>query len=152
MGASLKDTEKRVRAVLEEELAKVETKGQAEAVVRRVELVSAGTTEADHAIAAEHDPAPAAVSVEKAATNGSTMRQVADTLVEATGQAVASTPEAPAVSAGAHDVMGAAATPKPRAERGLRLLRTAALRRMQPLDRLDVRVFLAINGFMGGQS
>lgn len=146
MGASPKETEKRVGDVLEDELAKIGTTDQAEAVVRRVEQISAGTTEEDHAVVAENDPAPAAVAVEKAAAAGTTVREVADTLVEATGQAVASTPEAPAVSAGAQNAMGPTAMPKPRAKRGLRLLRAAALRRMQPLDRLDAKVFMAING------
>ena len=145
MSGSPKDTEKRVKKVLEDQLASVDTPQQAEAVVSNVEKAAKGTTEEERANIAANDPAPAAVSVEQAA-NGSSVRNVAATIVEATSQAVAPTPEAAAVSAGAHDAMGASEKPKPRTERGLRLLRAAALRRMQPFDRLDANVFIAING------
>ncbi len=144
MSGSPEDTEKRIKKVLEDQLARIDTPQQAESVVNKVEKAAKGTTEEERASIAAKDPAPAAVSVERAAS-GSSVRDVAATIVEATSQAVASTPEAAAVSAGAHDAMGASKKPKPRAERGLRFLRAAALRRMQPFDRLDAKIFLAIN-------
>jgi undecaprenyl-diphosphatase len=142
-----------VRAVLEAEIAQVDSPEAAEAVVQQVEQLAAGTTEAQAGQAAATAPTPAPVAVTQAAEAGERVAPsagAADALAEAAAQAVAPAPTAPAVVEAAQSVLAPAAIsphPPPEVRRGRRLLREATLRRLGPLQRLDARIFLTINGF-----
>lgn len=72
----------------------------------------------------------------------------AATLIETAAQAVAPTDQAGAVVAGAQEALTEQAdTPvSADAERGRQLLKAAMLKHMAPLQALDARVYLAING------
>jgi membrane-associated phospholipid phosphatase len=140
----------RVRRVLEHELEQIDSPEAAEAVVQRVEQLAAGQTEQVRAKEAAETPAPAAVQVERATTTDSGPGEVAAVLAETAAQAVAPTPEAPAVLEAAREVLrpAPAAPPSPAAppaERGRSLLKEAVLRHMGPLQALDARLFLAVN-------
>ena len=135
-----------VRAVLEQELQRVQTPEAAEVVLDRAEKLAAGATEQDAGQrAADGPPAAVAVTREAAAAPGP-RREAAAVLVETAAQSVAPQPTAPAVVQAAQQALGTqpAAVP-PAARRGRDLLREAVLRRMGPAQALDARVFLAIN-------
>ncbi|MCC6174983.1 MAG: phosphatase PAP2 family protein [Chloroflexi bacterium] len=136
----------RVEHVLAEEVARIDSPEKAEEVARRVEqLVGiASTGQAGRHAAAE--PGSAATDIEAAASTGTPPTQIAATLTETAAQIVAPTHDASAVATAAAEALPP--TPLPAASatrRGRRLLRNAMLRRMGPLQRLDVRLFLAVN-------
>jgi hypothetical protein len=139
-----------VRRVLEEELARIEAPADAEAVIHRAERLAAATTEEQAATRAAASPAPAPGEIERARGAAPTHPAgAADALVETAAQAVAPTPEAPAVVHGARAALGpAGAAPhvQPGARRGRSLLRQAVLRRMGPIQALDARLYLGVNG------
>jgi undecaprenyl-diphosphatase len=142
------DEGQRVRRVLEEELARIDSPQAAEAVLRRVERLAAGESEADEAEAAAHAPLSAAASVEQAATTTPPRDEAAAVLVTTAAQAVAPTPEAPEVLEGAQKALGTRPVTRPvppEAQRGRDLLKDAVLQQMGPLQRLDARLFLAVN-------
>jgi membrane-associated phospholipid phosphatase len=144
-----KDTRPRVRSLVEEELERVKTLEDAEAVIRRAEHLAATKTEDQAGKRAAAAPTPA-TEVERAASAAPTQPAgAADALVETAAQAVAPTPEAPAVLQGAREAIGAdhAAPPSPPSvHHGRSLLRQAVLRRMGPFQALDARIYLEVNG------
>jgi len=138
-----------VRAALSTEIEHVETAEQADAVLRRLaQGLAAGTTgEVADSAARIAEAQPPATAVEQAGDAGSPMTGVAATLAAAAAQGVAPTDEAPAVAVGASDVLGVDGVGRTAAaERGRQLLRDALLRQMGPLQALDARLFLAVNG------
>lgn len=144
------ETRERVRSIIEEELARVRTIEDAEAVIRRAEQLAASKTEDQAGRHAAEGPTSAPTEVKRADIAGPTQPAgAADALVETAAQAVAPTPEAPAVVLGAQEAIGANHTAPgthPAARHGRSLLRQAVLRRMGPLQALDARLYLEVNG------
>jgi undecaprenyl-diphosphatase len=141
------ETRDRVRSVLERELEQLDSMEAAEAVVRRVERVAAGETEGAKAEEAASASASAASRVERATQAPSRREEATAVLTEAAAQSVGPTPEAPAVTEAVQEAVGTRPGPvSAGAQRGRTLLKTATLRRMDPFQALDARVFLAING------
>jgi undecaprenyl-diphosphatase len=135
-----------VRRILEQELAQVDSPEAAEAIVERLEALTAGQMAVEKAEQAAAAPAASTV-VERATQAGAPTDEAAAVLAETAARAVAPTPEASAVTRGAREVLGArpAPAPEPRTERGRSYLREAVLRRMGPLQAVDARIYLAIN-------
>ena len=144
------ETRTRVRSVIEEELARVKTLEDAEAVIGRAERLAASKTEAQAGKGAAEAPGSAPTDVERAEVAAPPQPAgVADTLVETSAQAIAPTPEAPAVVQAAQEAIGAdhdALPSPPRVHHGRSLLRQAVLRRMGPFQALDARLYLEVNG------
>ncbi|HEY3107573.1 MAG TPA: phosphatase PAP2 family protein [Chloroflexota bacterium] len=155
-------TERRVRRVVERELAGVESPETAEAVLDRAEQLAAGATEEDAAQLAAAVAAPpagdaagappaaagraASHAIVEAARTAPGEAGLAAALVETAAQSVAPTPAAEAVTRGAQAAMSPAVPSPLAADRGRALLQEAALRRMGRRDSLDARIFLAVNG------
>ena len=146
------DERARVREVLSAELEQVRTREQAEEIVRRVEQLAAGETtgRAADAAASVAEVAPPAATVEQAAQAGPPATSAAASLTAAAAHGVAPTPGAPAVAEGASDALAVAGVAEPdrteAARRGQQLIREAMLRNMGPVQALDARLFLTING------
>ena len=139
--------DERVERILTEELATVETPEAADEVVGRIERLASGETAGARGEQAAKAPGGAAEQVERAAQTTSGPDCAAEVLTETAAQ-VAAPPEqaAPAAqAAGTALPPPGHAAPTPEAERGRRLLRDAALRRMDWLHRLDARLFLVVN-------
>jgi undecaprenyl-diphosphatase len=143
-------TRQRVRTVIEDEIARVKTLEDAEAVIRRAEDLAASKTEDQAGQRAANGAASAPTEVERAdAAAPAQPAGAADALVETAAQAVAPTPDAPAVVQGAQEAVGTdhEARPTPAGEHhGRSLLRQAVLRRMGPFQALDARLYLEVNG------
>ncbi|HLZ29071.1 MAG TPA: phosphatase PAP2 family protein [Chloroflexota bacterium] len=143
-------TRGRVRSVIEQELERVTTLEDAEAVIQRAEQLAAAQTEAEAGEHAAAAPGSAPTDVEHAERAAPPQPAgAADALVETAAQAVAPTPEAPAVVQAAQEAVGTdhGGTPSPPSRRrGRSLLRQAVLRRMGPFQAFDARVYLEING------
>ncbi len=146
------DAERRVKQVLEAELERIESPEAALAAIERAERLSAGHTEADRGdaaaqqtVAAPDQPAAAAGTIERAADLASPEHSMADVLATTAAQSVSQTPAAEPVMEAIQATLTPGAPVSPRARRGKRLLKDALLRRMGPLNALDVRVYLAIN-------
>jgi undecaprenyl-diphosphatase len=140
------EAEQRVERVLEASLERVETPEAAHAVVARVERLVADKTEASATDAlAPTEPHEAAAQIERVAGAPGAIESVAEVLIETASQAVAPTPAAEAVTAAAQDALMPQTRVSPAARRGRRLLREAVLKRMGPLNALDVRIYLAVN-------
>ena len=137
-------TRTRVRDVLEQEVARVDTPAAADAIAEQLERLAAGKTEAEQGDRSAASARPAAAQL--AATAAATDDEPAAVLLKAAQTAAAETPEGAAVVRGALDVMEPGAAPAPAVERGRTLLKEAVLRRMGPLQRLDARVYLTVNG------
>jgi undecaprenyl-diphosphatase len=139
-----------VRSAIEADLARVETLDDAEGVIRRAEQIAAETTESEAGEGSAASVDSAAVSIEHAQVAAPDQPAgAADALVETAAQAVAPTSEAPAVVQAAQEATGAdhLAPPSPPAvRRGRSLLRDAVLRRMGPVQALDARIYLEVNG------
>lgn len=136
-----------MRRVLEQELARVDSPEEADAIVKQIEQLAGDRTEHERAAAAAAAPASAASVVEETARASDPRDEPAAVLVEAAAQAVAPTPDAPAVARAARATLGARPAPSPaRTERGRSFLREAVLRRIGPVQALDIRIFLTING------
>ena len=141
------DEQRRVADVLRAELTRIDTPEAAEKVVREVEQLAAGATEAQRASSVAQTPTTAGQAVQEAADQAPGTAGTAAALTEAAAQVVAPTPESPAVAKAVADVLPPRdAVIPPETERGRRLLREALLRRMQPLQALDTRAFLVVNG------
>lgn len=148
-------TEKRVERALEEGLECVETPEAAQAILDRIERLTAGQTEAERGDATAQadqraaDAADAAAAnIEQAAATAKAVpdeRAVADLLTETAAQTVASAEAAEPVVAGAQATLLPNAPVSSRARRGRRLLKDALLRRMGPLNALDARIYLTVN-------
>jgi len=146
-------TERRVKRVVEAELAQVDSPATAEAVIERAERLTAGATEEEAGrLAAAAAPPPAGAegraashAIVEAARTAPGPDGLAAALVETAAQSIAPTPAAEAVTRGAQAAMSPAVPSPPPADRGRALLQEAALRRMAPRDSLDARIFLAIN-------
>ncbi len=134
----------RVEQVLEQQIAQVRTPEAAEAVVRHAEALTAGDTAEERARTTAVTPRSAASAVELAAQTAPPAERVAAVLTTTAAEAAAETPEAPAVQEAALAALGSGSAP-PGTERGRELLREAVLRRMNPLDHLDARLFLLVN-------
>lgn len=149
------EAEERVERVLEEGLERVETPEAANAVIERIERLSAGQTEAQCGAAAARktnaavDPSIAAArTIEQAGQPGESpapQASVADVLTETAAQAVSPSPAATPVVDAAQATMPPSAPVSPRARQGRRLLKQALLKRMGPLNALDAQIYLAIN-------
>ncbi|MBX5493241.1 MAG: phosphatase PAP2 family protein [Chloroflexi bacterium] len=140
------DDRERVRQIVEEAVAEVDSPATADAVVERLEQLAADVTEATAGEQAAQAPEPAVTAIEEAATDTPSPARTAEVLTTAAAQAVAPTPEASEVLAGARAVLAPQRQPTPAARRGRDLLRAAILRRMGPLQRLDTCLYLAANG------
>lgn len=139
------ESRERVRQVVEEAVARIDTPEAAEAVIERVERLARGATEAEKADQAAQAPLPPAAAVEAAASRPRPVSEAAAVLTTAAAEAVAPTPEAPAVLAGARDVLAPHRPAAPAARQGQALLLEALLRRMGRLQALDTRLYLAVN-------
>ncbi len=146
--------QERVERVLEHELERIQTPDAAKKVVERVERLSNTRTEAAAASEgakanAEAPPtdasAAAATTIEHAAERRTPEASVAATLATTAAQAVAPTEAAPKVVEAAQAALTPRARVTPEAERGRKLLKEAALRRMGPLQALDARIYIAVN-------
>src|SRR4051812_36619741 len=138
--------DERVERVLIEELGTVDSPEKAERVVEQVERLAAGTTSGQRADQAAHQPVEPGTAVELAAATHAGPAAAAAALTETAAQVVAPTTEAQRAARAAGTVMPPGETaPTPAARRGRRLLREAMLRRMGPFQRLDTRIFLAVN-------
>jgi undecaprenyl-diphosphatase len=147
------ESRERVRRTLEQEVAQIDSPETAEAVVRRAERLAGDATEQQKAQEAAAAPDDGATAVERAADETPPRDEAAAVLVTAAAQAVAPTPEAPAVLEAAQQALGTQpalgaqpAAGAPATGRGRDLLKAAVLRRMGPLQALDARLFLAVNG------
>lgn len=139
--------ETRVEHILIEELEAVETPEAADEVVGRMERMAAGETAGARGDRAAESPGGAAEQVEAAAEGRAGTECSAAVLTETAAQVAAPREQAaPAKEAAEAALPPGHAAPTPQAQRGRRLLQDAMLRRMGPLQRLDTRLFLAING------
>ena len=132
-----------VRDAIEQEVARVDSPEAADAVAERLESLAAGKTEAGQAERASSSKRPAAEAMAAAVAAGA---EPAEVLLEAAQSATVETPQGAAVMQGALDVMQPGTTTAPVVERGRTLLKDAVLRRMGPLQRLDARIYLTVNG------
>jgi len=136
----------RVERVLTEELGAVDTPEAANQVAGRIERLAAGTTEAERSDRAAQQPVGPATAVETVAATHEGPDCTAAVLTETAAQVVAQTTDAQKAAQAAESVLPPGErAPTPQAQRGRRLLREAMLRRMGPLQRLDTRIFLAVN-------
>lgn len=144
-----KNDKQRVERVLEQGLERVDSPRAAHAVVARVERMTAGHTEAEEADqAARQAPSPhaAAARVEQTAQTAPPRQALAETLTTAAAESVAPSPVAPVVLEAAQAALTPSAPVSPRAQRGRELLKQAVLHRMGPLQALDARVYMLVNG------
>ena len=149
------EAEQRVERVLEEGLERIDSPQAAHAVVARVERLSAGATEeergraaAEQTRAAPDQAKAAATTIERAAaaTSPAAPEQAVATVLETVAaQTVAPSQAAEPVVEAARATLTPGTRVSPRAGRGRRLLKEAALKRMGPLNALDARIYLAIN-------
>ena len=138
--------DERVERILTEELATVETPEAAERIVGQIERMASGATAGERGGQAARAPGGAAEQVESAAKASTGADCTAAVLTEAAAQVAAPNEQsAPAAQAAGTALPPAGTASTPDAERGRRLLRDAMLRRMGPVQRLDARLFLAIN-------
>lgn len=139
--------EERVERILAEELATVDTEEAADRVAGRIERIASGATAGERGQQAADAPGGAADQVESAAQTPAGPDCTAAVLTEAAAQVSAPNEQAvPAAQAAGATLPPDQTAPTPEAERGRQLLREAMLRRMGRLQRLDARLFLAING------
>jgi membrane-associated phospholipid phosphatase len=143
------ESQQRVERVLEQGLERVQTPEAAHAVVTRIERLAAHKTEAGlgEAVAATHEgsTAAAADAIEHAAERAKPESALAAALATTAAETVAPTEAAPKVTEAAQAALTPHAPVSPEAERGRRLLKEAALKRMSPLQALDAQLYLAIN-------
>lgn len=149
------NTHDRVRRVLDPALAKADSKEAAEEILEEAERLAAGATEEQKRREKAGTTEPAD-NIERQARRrrnptslvgkGSQRKRAAAVLVETGAQAVAPTQQAEAVTRAAQEAAGTrpGAAP-PKTERGRELLQGAVLRRLSPWDRLDAKLFLAVN-------
>jgi undecaprenyl-diphosphatase len=148
-GAPPEETTDHLRHVMEEQVASVDSPQAAEAVVQRLEQLTPDTTEQEQGERTAASHVPAAASVTEAAQKApSAPDATAAVFVKAAEQVTAPTPEAPAVLEAAQQVLVERPEPEPpEVVRGRNLLKEAILHRMGPLQALDTRLYLALNGF-----
>jgi undecaprenyl-diphosphatase len=144
------DTSIRVLSVIEEELARLNTIEEADAVIRRAEHLAASKTE-DQAGKQAADGSASASTAVKLAQERAPAKPAggADALVEIAAQAIAPTSDAPTIVEAVQEAIGTqhdAPAKSPRVRHGRSLLRQAVLRRMGPLQALDARLYLGVNG------
>ena len=138
--------EQRVERILTEELASVETPEAADEIVGRMEQMASGATAGERGQRAAEAPGGAADQVESAAQTTTGPECAAEVLTTTAAQVAAPNEQAvPAAQAAGAALPPTGTAPTPDAERGRRLLREAMLRRMGRFQRLDARLFLAIN-------
>jgi membrane-associated phospholipid phosphatase len=147
----MEETRARVREILEREVAQVDSPETAEAVAERLERLAEGTTEHERGQKAESSLAPAEAQVASAASAAAAggadrTREASETLLKAAETASAQTEEGKAVLEGALEALQEAPAPR-EVERGRALLKDAVLQRMGRLQRLDARIYLAVNSF-----
>jgi undecaprenyl-diphosphatase len=136
----------RVRAILEKQLAAVDSLNRAAVVVQRTRETTDGASEADRADAARHARTSALKMILAAGRGRSAPIRFADILVATASQGVAPTEDAAAVAEAAYDVLGSGThRVQPPASRGRSLLRSAAQRGLGPLARLEARLFLGLS-------
>jgi len=138
--------EQRVERILTEELATVETPEAADRIVGRIERMASGATAGERGERAVQGPGGAADQVEHASQTTPGPGSTAKVLTAAAAQVAAPNEQCiPAAQAAGAALPPSGTAPTPDAERGRRLLRDAMLRRMGPFQRLDARLFLAVN-------
>ena len=132
--------------MLSAEVGRIESPEEAEAVVQELEALAGGATAGQRASSVAKAPETAVEAVQAAAQAPGAVGTAA-ALSEAAAQVVAPTPESPVVAKAVADVLPPreAVTP-PETRQGQRLLREALLRHLDPVQKLDTRVFLAVNG------
>ena len=136
----------RVRAILEQQLAAIESAKLAAEIVQRSRELTNGVSEACRADTVRRAPGAALSSIEAATQVRSVAARLAAVLLETASQSVASTQDAAAVADAAYDVLGAGIHRlPPEAARGRALLRTAAVRRLGPSETVETRLFLALS-------
>src|SRR5262245_4958324 len=129
------ETQQRVERVLEEELALIDSPEKARQVAQRIGEKASGETEQSKAKEVEQAQPTAAAAVETAAQTPEPTEQIADVLVETAAQAVARTPEAPAVVEAAREAAGTRRrSHRPDVQRGHELLERALVEQMAPFD------------------
>lgn len=147
--------QQRVERVLEQGLEHVQTPEDAKAVVERLERLAGKRTEVDAAAAgaqtteqtspAQQTEKAAEVITQAAERPRKPEAALAATLATTAAQSVAPTEAAPKVVEAAQAALTPSAPVSPEAQRGRKLLEEAVLGRMNPLERLDARIYLAIN-------
>ena len=143
------DCREQVRRVLEQEVERIDSPEAAEAVIRQVEQLAKGETEQQVAQQVAQAPTSAVEHLEQAkqAAPTAATQEVAQVLAATAAETVAPTAEAPAVMEAAREVLGPRpATVPPEARRGRELLKDAVLHQMGPLQALDARIYLLVNG------
>ncbi len=137
----------RVRRMLEQHLAAIDSPALAAAVVQRTRELTNGVSEADRATRATRGAGSAVSSIEAARRTRSAPTGLAAVLVETASQSVASTQDASAVADAAYDVLGSGThRVPPTTEHGRVLLRAAAIRGLSPSEAVEARLFLALSG------
>ena len=143
---SSEDLRGRVRQILEEQVARIDSPQSAAEILRHAQRLGAGLSEQRKAKETVGNPGSVIVALERAADLALQSERTGAMLAETAAYAASPRPDASAVLYAARDVLGATHGVKsPAVERGRRLLREAALREMGPLEALDARAFLAIN-------
>jgi undecaprenyl-diphosphatase len=145
----VKDDQEQIGQALGATIGQVQTPAQAERVLDRVEATAQGLSEAQAGAAADQVMAPPAEVIAQAgdsALTGSTA--AASALTIAGAETAAHGPKAAATVAAAQQLFapGATSAQPPEVQRATQLLQNETLRRMNHLDALDARLFLAING------
>ncbi len=137
----------RVRSILEQQLAAIDSPTLAAAIVQRTRELTKGVSEADRATTATRGAGSAVSSIQTAGRTRSTPTRLPAVLVETASQSVASTEDAAAVAEAAYDVLGAGRhRVPPTTEHGRVLLRTAAMCGLDPPSTVEARLFLALSG------
>jgi undecaprenyl-diphosphatase len=139
------DKQAHIEKVLEDEIARVETPGQARSVIRKAEARAGEDTQEQRGAKVASTPESAVESVDRASSAGPTTTQTAATIAAVAAEAVAPTEDAATVGEAAQQVVSPSTPPRPETRRGLELLRQALLERMAPHEWLDARLYIAVN-------
>ncbi len=137
----------RVRTILEDQLATVDSPGRARATVQHVLKAAGVASEADRSHENGRQPGSVVDQLGRVGRGGSASDRIAAVLVETATQSLASTEDAHAVAEAAYDVLGSGThRTSAAAERGRSLLRAASLDSMRLTEAVEGRVFLVVSG------
>jgi undecaprenyl-diphosphatase len=145
----VKDEQEKAGQVLGAAIGKIQTPAQAERVLDRVESTAQGLSEAQAGEAAEQLTVPPDEAIGQAADSASTRSAMAAAALTMAGaEAATHRPGAAGTVAAAQQVFapGTRSERPPEVQQASRLLQDETLRRMNRLEALDARLFLAING------
>lgn len=135
-----------VKRALEDALAEVDSPEKAEQVVRELEQAAAGKTAGDVMPSTPQKPEQAAQQIAQADAAAPPETTTKDVLIE-TARAVVSTDDRgrDKISQAAAEVMNPQQQGTPMPDSRREMLRDAMLQQLKPFDKLDTRLFLAIN-------